>query len=40
MNGANVVVNYKFTITNDGEVTGYVDSLVDNLPSGYSDSCR
>ena len=34
MNGANVIVNYKFTITNDGEVTGYVDSLVDNLPSG------
>ena len=34
MNGANVIINYQFTITNNGEVTGYVDSLLDSLPSG------
>lgn len=34
INTANVVVTYKFTVTNNGEVTGYVDSLVDDLPSG------
>ena len=34
MNNTNVIVTYKFVITNKGEVTGYVDRLVDNLPSG------
>lgn len=38
MNGANIIVNYKFTITNKGDVTGYVNSLVDNLPSGLEFS--
>lgn len=38
MNGANVIVNYKFTVKNDGEVTGYVDSLMDSLPSGLEFS--
>lgn len=34
MNTAKVIVTYKFTVKNEGEVTGYVNSLVDNLPSG------
>lgn len=34
MNGANVLVTYKFTIKNEGDVVGYVNSLVDTLPSG------
>ena len=38
MNGANVIVNYKFTVKNEGEVTGYVDSLMDSLPSGLEFS--
>ena len=38
MNGANVIVNYKFTVTNNGDVTGYVNSLVDSLPSGLEFS--
>lgn len=38
MNGANVIVNYRFTIKNNGDVTGYVDSLVDSLPSGLEFS--
>lgn len=38
MKGANVIVNYKFTITNNGDITGYVDSLLDSLPSGLEFS--
>lgn len=38
MNNTNVVINYKFTIKNEGDVTGYVDSLVDNLPTGLEFS--
>lgn len=38
MNTAKVIVNYKFTIKNEGDVIGYVDSLVDNLPSGLEFS--
>lgn len=38
INSASVVVNYKFTITNNGDTVGYVDSLVDNLPSGLEFS--
>lgn len=38
MNGADVIVNYKFTVMNEGDVTGYVDSLVDDLPSGLEFS--
>ena len=34
MNNTNVIVTYKFIITNNGDVTGYVDKLIDNLPSG------
>ena len=34
MKTANVVVTYKFIVTNKGDVTGYVNSLKDNLPSG------
>lgn len=34
MSGAEVLVNYKFTIKNEGEITGYVNSLKDSLPSG------
>ena len=34
MNDTEVIITYKFIITNKGEVTGYVDRLVDNLPSG------
>ena len=34
MAGSEVIVTYKFTITNEGEVTGYVNSLMDSLPSG------
>ena len=34
MAGSEVIVNYKFTIANEGEVTGYVNSLMDSLPSG------
>lgn len=38
MNGANVIVNYKFTVTNEGDISGYVNSLVDNLPTGLEFS--
>lgn len=38
MNTAKVIVNYKFTVTNNGDITGYVNSLVDNLPSGLEFS--
>ena len=38
INGAVVIVNYKFTITNNGDTVGYVNSLVDNLPSGLEFS--
>lgn len=38
MKGANVIVNYKFTVTNNGDITGYVDSLLDSLPSGLEFS--
>lgn len=34
MNGANVLITYKFTIKNEGDVVGYVNSLLDTLPSG------
>lgn len=38
MAGSNVIVNYKFTVINEGDVTGYVNSLVDNLPTGLEFS--
>lgn len=38
MNNTNVIVTYKFVIKNKGDVTGYVDELVDNLPSGLEFS--
>lgn len=38
MNKADVIVTYKFTIKNLGEVAGYVNTLVDNLPSGLEFS--
>lgn len=38
INSAKIVVDYKFVITNNGDVTGYVDKLVDNLPSGLEFS--
>ena len=38
MSGTNVIVNYKFTITNNGEIAGYVNSLMDSLPSGLEFS--
>ena len=38
INTANVVVDYKFVITNNGDVTGYVDKLIDDLPSGLEFS--
>lgn len=38
INTANVVIDYKFVITNNGDVTGYVDKLVDDLPSGLEFS--
>ena len=38
MNETNVIITYKFIITNNGDVTGYVDRLVDNLPSGLEFS--
>lgn len=38
MNNAKVIVNYKFTVKNEGDVTGYVNGLVDNLPSGLEFS--
>ena len=34
MNNTSVIITYKFLITNNGDVTGYVDLLQDNLPSG------
>ena len=34
MNNTNVIITYKFIVKNEGEVTGYVNKLVDNLPSG------
>ena len=38
INTAKIVVDYKFVIANNGDVTGYVDKLVDNLPSGLEFS--
>lgn len=38
MNNTNVIISYKFVITNNGDVTGYVDKLVDNLPTGLEFS--
>lgn len=38
MNDTSVIITYKFIITNNGDVTGYADKLVDNLPSGLSFS--
>ena len=38
MNNTSVIVTYKFVITNNGDVTGYVESLKDNLPSGLEFS--
>lgn len=38
MNNTNVIITYKFIIKNEGDVTGYVDELVDNLPSGLEFS--
>lgn len=38
MNGADVIVTYVFTITNEGDVAGYVNRLVDDIPSGLEFS--
>lgn len=38
INSASVFITYKFVITNNGDVTGYVDKLSDNLPSGLEFS--
>ena len=38
MNDTSVIVTYKFIIRNNGDVTGYVDSLQDNMPKGLSFS--
>ena len=38
MNDTNVIVTYKFVIKNNGDVTGYVDELEDDLPSGLEFS--
>ena len=38
MNDTSVIVTYKFVVTNNGDVTGYVDSLQDNLPKGLEFS--
>lgn len=38
MKTANVVVTYRLTITNNGDIAGYVDSLTDDLPSGLEFS--
>lgn len=38
MNNTNMIITYQFTITNNGDVTGYVDELVDNLPNGLEFS--
>ena len=34
MNNTDVIVTYQFIIKNNGDITGYVDELKDNLPSG------
>ena len=38
MNNTSVIVTYKFIIRNNGDVTGYVDSLQDDLPKGLEFS--
>ena len=38
MNGTHVIVTYKFAVTNNGDVAGFVDSLQDDLPSGLEFS--
>ena len=38
MNNTSVIVTYKFVIRNNGDVTGYVDSLQDDLPKGLEFS--
>ncbi len=38
MNHTNVIVTYQFIIKNEGDVTGYVNKLVDHLPSGLEFS--
>ena len=38
INSASLVITYKFVITNNGDVSGYVDKLSDNLPSGLEFS--
>ena len=38
MKGTNVIVTYKFAVTNEGDVAGFVDSLQDDLPSGLEFS--
>ena len=38
MNDTNVIVTYKFVIKNNGDITGYVDELEDDLPSGLEFS--
>lgn len=32
--GTTVLVEYQFVVTNEGEISGYVNDLVDNLPEG------
>lgn len=38
INSASIIITYKFVVTNNGDVTGYVDKLVDNLPAGLEFS--
>lgn len=36
--GANIIVEYKIVITNEGEIAGTVNKIVDYLPDGFSFS--
>lgn len=38
INSASVIITYKFVITNNGDITGYIDKLSDNLPEGLEFS--
>lgn len=38
MNHTNVIITYRFIIKNEGDITGYVNQLVDDLPSGLEFS--
>lgn len=36
INSTNLAITYKFIVKNEGDVPGYVNKVVDNLPSGLS----